>query len=79
MESYADSLIINGVIDPTYWRGCDAVILCKLDLNTIPLTQKLGFTSISPAALSAQAADGKSKTLHKWPNIALRNWFRDKT
>ena len=77
MESHANSLITNGLIDSTYQRGYD-VILCKLNLNTVPLTQNMGFTGVSPAALSAQAADGKSKTLHKWPDITLRKWFWDK-
>ena len=77
MESHANSFITNGQIDSTYQRGYD-VILCKLELNTVPLTQNLGFTSVSPAALSALVAHGKSKTLHKWPDITLRKWFWDK-
>ena len=52
MESHANSLIINGLMDSTYQRGYD-VIICKLNLNTIPLTQTMGFTGVSPAALSA--------------------------
>ena len=52
MESYANSLITDGLIDSTYQRGYD-VILCKLNLNTVPLTQNMGFTTVSPAALSA--------------------------
>ena len=77
MGSHANNLITNGLIDPTYRRGYD-VILCKLDLNTVPLTQNLGFTSVSPAALSAPVADDKSKTPHKWPDIISRKWFWDK-
>ena len=43
------------------------------------LTQNMGFTGVSPAALSTEAADGKSKTLHKWSDITLRKWFLDKS
>ena len=77
MEFHANSLIANGLIDSTHQRGYD-VILFKLNLNTAPLTQNMGFIGVSPAALSAQAADGKSKTLHKWPDITLRKRFWDK-
>ena len=52
MESHANSLITNGLIDSTYQRGYD-VILCKLNLNMVPLAQNMGFTGVSPAALSA--------------------------
>ena len=46
------SLITNGLIDSTFQRGYD-VILYKLNLNTVPITQNMGFTGVSPAALSA--------------------------
>ena len=52
MESHANSLITDGLIDSTYQRGYD-VIICKLNFNTAPLTQNMGFTGVSPAALSA--------------------------
>ena len=52
MESHANGLITNGLIDSTYQRGYD-VILCKLNLNTAPLTQNMGFPGVSPVALSA--------------------------
>ena len=42
MESHANGLITNGLIDSTYQRGYD-VILCKLNLNTAPLTHKQRF------------------------------------
>ena len=56
MEFHANSLIANGLIDSTYQRGYD-VILFKLNLNTAPLTQNMGFIGVSPAASSAQATD----------------------
>ena len=46
METHANSLFTNGLIDPTHRRGYE-VILCKLDLNTVPLTQNPGFP-VSP-------------------------------
>ena len=52
MESHANGLITNGLIVSTYQRGYD-VILCKLNLNTVPLTQNMGFPGVSPVALSA--------------------------
>ena len=78
MESHANSLITNGQFDSTHQCGYD-VILCKLNLNTVPLTQNLGFTGLSQAALSAQAADGKSKIPREWPDFTSRKWFWDKT
>ena len=51
MESSAKSLFTNGLIDSTFQRGYD-VILCKLNPNTVPLTQNMGFTGVPPAALS---------------------------
>ena len=63
MEPHANRLITNDQIDSTYQREHD-VILCKLDLNPVPLTQDLGFTGVSPGTLCAQVADSKRKTLH---------------
>ena len=48
MESQANKLITNGQIDSTFQRVY-VVILCKLDLNTVPLTQNLGIAGVSPA------------------------------
>ena len=69
MESHANSLITNGQINSTYQRGYD-VILCKLDLNIVPLTQDLGFTGVSKAAFSKAALTAQTSEVQNSPQMA---------